>query len=64
MTVLGKSAGTEKHDNADDEQSQHRKEKNIGAFTMHDYYAAACSLFWVVHASRVLAMESHHRELF
>jgi hypothetical protein len=36
MAVARKRTRTEKHDNANDEQSQHGKEKDIGAFTMHD----------------------------
>jgi hypothetical protein len=35
MAVARKRTRTEKHDNANDEQSQHGKEKDIGAFTMH-----------------------------
>src|SRR6266542_5143027 len=52
MTVARKRTCAEKHDNANDEQSQHSKKKDIGAFTMHNKLCAACLLFWVAHASR------------
>jgi hypothetical protein len=64
MAVTRKRTRAEKHDNANDEQSQHSKEKDIGAFTMHGSYTPACLLFRVAHASRVLEMASRHRELF
>src|SRR5205085_2512785 len=36
MTVLGKSAGAEKHHDADDEQSQHRNKQEVSAFPIHE----------------------------
>ena len=35
MTVVRKGTRAKKHDNANDEQCQHCKEKDIGALTMH-----------------------------
>ena len=35
MAVFGKSAGAEKHHDADDEQSQHRNEQEVSAFSVH-----------------------------
>ena len=35
MAVTRKRARAEKHDDADDEQSQHGEKKDIGALTMH-----------------------------
>ena len=35
MAVLRKSAGAEKHHDADDEESQHRNEQEVSAFSIH-----------------------------
>jgi hypothetical protein len=35
MAVLRKSAGAEKHHDADDEQSQDRYKKEVSAFSVH-----------------------------
>jgi len=35
VAVPGKRASAKKHDDADDQQSQHREKENIRAFTMH-----------------------------
>src|SRR6266446_4648242 len=51
MAVTRKRTRTEKHDNANDEQSQHSKEKDIGAFTMHDQLCA--SVLVVLGSARV-----------
>src|SRR5690348_7257143 len=39
MAVTGECACAEKHHDADDQQSEHREKKNVGALTMHISFA-------------------------
>ena len=46
MAVVGKRTRAEKHDNADDQQSQDSQEKNVGTFTIHGLRMERVKTHW------------------
>ncbi len=46
VAVARKRARAKKHDNPDNEKSQHGEKKDIGALTMHNQVERSCCLVW------------------